>query len=444
MTEPVESTEPTGRPQPVVAGFPDRFLWGTATCAHQIEGGNSHSDWWEFEQQPGRIASGERSGDAADHWNRVDEDIALMTRLGANSYRMGIEWARLEPEDGGSGAPLWDEGAWDHYRREIDALLAAGLEPMVTLLHFTLPLWLSRRGGVCALDFPARFGRFAAEAARRLPDVRLWCTINEPNVVMFFGYVDGVFPPGVKDPKRAVQAFRGQLRGHAAAAQALREVAPYAMVGVANHLVRLEPLRPRNPLDRFVTAQADKAFNWGFQDSIHAGRARMKALGFPSLDEPIDGLKGSTDFFGLNYYTRNLLGFSPRTPGMVRREVAPGLVNDLGWEIHPQGFEQVIREAWGRYRLPVIVTENGIADAKGDLRPSYLSSHIAAMRRAMADGVPVLGYYHWSLLDNFEWAEGFDPRFGLYRVDYATQERHETPACGVFREFATGGPPAGP
>jgi beta-glucosidase len=427
----------------VVAGFPDHFLWGTATCAHQIEGGNIHSDWWEFEQQPGRIANGERSGAAADHWNRVDEDIELMTRLGANSYRMGIEWARLEPEDGGAGAPLWDEGAWDHYQREIDGLLAAGIQPMVTLLHFTLPVWLARRGGVCALDFPARFGRFAAEAARRLPDVRLWCTINEPNVVMFFGYVDGVFPPGAKDPKRAVQAFRGQLRGHAAAARALREVAPYAMVGVANHLAHLEPLRPRNPLDRIVTRQADKAFNWAFQDAIHEGRARLKAFGFPSLDEPIEGLKGSTDFFGLQYYTRTMLGVAMGTAGMVRREVAPGAVSDLGWEIYPPGFEQVIREAWARYRLPVIVTENGIADASGDLRPSYLSSHVAAMRRAMADGVPVLGYYHWSLLDNFEWAEGFGPRFGLYRVDYATQERHETPACAVFRELASGGSPTG-
>ena len=444
MTEPAESAERQDGRSPWWPGFPDHFLWGTATCAHQIEGGNSRSDWWEFEQQPGRIANGERSGAAADHWNRVDDDIELMTRLGANSYRMGIEWARLEPEDGGAGAPLWDEAAWDHYRREIDGLLAAGIEPMVTLLHFTLPLWLSRRGGVCALDFPARFGRFAAEAARRLPDVRLWCTINEPNVVMFFGYVDGVFPPGVKDPKRAVQALLGQLRGHAAAAQALRAVAPYAMVGVANHLAQLEPLRPRNPLDRIATRQADKAFNWAFQDSIHEGRARMKALGFPSLDEPIEGLKGSTDFFGLQYYTRNLLGFAMGDAGHgaarggARRGLRPGLGDP------PAGVRA--GDSRGVGALPAAGHRDGERDRRrgGRPRPSYLSSHVAAMRRAMADGVPVLGYYHWSLLDNFEWAEGFAPRFGLYRVDYATQERHETPACAVFRELATGGPPTGP
>jgi len=410
------------------------FLWGTATSAHQIEGGNEHNDWWRFEQQPGRIARGERSGAASGHWTRVAEDTGLMTALGANAYRFGVEWARVEPEDG-----RFDPAALDHYADEVEQLRAAGIEPMVTLLHFTLPVWLADRGGVRAAEFPERFARFAAQVARRLPGVRYWVTVNEPNVVMLMGYLEGVFPPAQRDPKAAVEALVGQLRGHGQAARALREVAGDVRIGVANHLTALQPKHPANPLDRLVTRQAAGLFNWGFQDAVASGRIRLTAVGFPRVDEPAPELLGSTDFFGLNYYTRHLLAFAPRAASKVVEEPGPGPRSDLGWEIYPDGFEQVIRQAWDRYGLPVIVTENGIADESGDVRPAYLRWHVAAMRRAMDAGVPVHGYLHWSLMDNFEWAEGFAPRFGLYRVDYASLERHETPACAVFRSLA---PPA--
>ena len=409
------------------------FLWGTATAAHQIEGGNTGNDWWRWEQQPGRIARGEVSGDASGHWDRVVADLALMRDLGANAYRFSIEWSRLEPEPG-----RYDDTAWAHYADEVAAYRAAGIEPMVTLLHFTLPAWLADRGGLLATDFADRFGRFAAEAAARLPDVRLWVTINEPNVVMLMGYLEGTFPPGLRDPRQAMAALVAQLRAHGAAALAIRAALPSARIGVANHLVAIEPKHPLSPMDRLVVRQSAGLFNWGFQDAIASGRIRFKAVGFPSVDLPAPELLGSTDFFGLNYYTRHLLSFAPATASKVAEEPGPGPRTDLGWEIHPDGFEQVIRQAWHRYHLPVYVTENGIADASGLVRPAYLKWHVEAMRRAMADRVPVLGYFHWSLMDNFEWAEGFAPRFGLYRVDYATQLRHRTPACDLFTDYATG------
>jgi beta-glucosidase len=416
--------------QPAGASLPPGFLLGTATSSHQIEGGTDGNDWAEFERQPGRVARGERSGRAVDHWNRVAEDVALMRALGANAYRFSIEWSRVEPEEG-----RWDEAAWSHYADEVRRLRAAGIVPMVTLLHFTLPRWL--QGGATAAAFPERFGRFAGEAARRLgAEVDLWCTINEPNVQMYLGWVEGVWPPGRRSPTEAVQAFASLLRAHAAAAAAVRRHDAAAQVGVVSHLVLFDPASRASLPDWIAAREADRAFNWAFTDSIAAGRMRLSAAGMPKLDEPLPGLLGSSDFIGLNYYRREMVRFAPRAVGLVEVRPGPGERNDLGWEIHPAGLLRLLREAHQRYPLPLYVTENGIPDAAGTRRGSYLRAHLRAVERAVGEGVPVRGYFHWSLLDNFEWAEGFAPRFGLYRVDYATMER--TPAGGAeeFRETA--------
>ena len=416
-------------PQPLPTGF----LWGTATAAHQIEGGN-HNDWTRFEEQPGHVARGERSGRAVDGWTRMDDDVALMTALRANAYRFSIEWSRLEPVEGS-----WDEAAWTRYGQLLRTLHEARVTPMVTLLHFTLPLWLADRGGVRAADFPARFARFAGEAARRFgPDVELWCVLNEPNVQMYLGYVEGSWPPGRKSPDEAAEAFAGLLRGYALAAAAVRQNDPGARVGVAVNLIDLQPASRLSLFDWLLARIASDAFNWAFYDSIAAGRIRLKAPGFPTLDEPMPQLAGSADWFGANYYRRDLVAFSPTTPGLLKTVPGPGKKNDLGWEIHPEGLLRLLRMAWTRYRLPIYVTENGIPDAQGDARPAYLRAHVHAMERALGEGIPVRGYFHWSLLDNFEWAEGFAPRFGLYRVDYATLQRTATPGA---LEFAALAPP---
>jgi beta-glucosidase len=228
---------------PVGQALPAGFLWGTATAAYQVEGESQGEDWWAFEQEPRRIARGERSGRAVDHWNRVAEDVELMRRLGANAYRFSITWSRVEPEPG-----RWDEAAWGHYADEVWRLRAAGVEPMITLHHFTVPRWLA--GGVLDPGFPEGLARLAGEAARRLGgEVRLWCTINEPNVLMFKSFVEGSWPPAAKDPASASATFANLLRAHALAAAAIRKARPDARIGVAMHLRIFDPARRANLLD---------------------------------------------------------------------------------------------------------------------------------------------------------------------------------------------------
>jgi len=416
----------------VDAKFSSDFLFGTATAAHQIEGGNTRNDWARFEEDPGHIKRGEKSGLASDHWNRVAGDIRLMRELGVNAYRFSIEWSRLEPIQG-----TWDEAAWGHYEDELRQLRAAGVTPMVTLLHFTLPIWLADRGGVTAPDFPERFGCFAAQAARCLGSmVALWCTLNEPNVQMNAGYLEGMWPPGKQSPGEAVKAFVGLMRAHAAATRALRTGAPGSKIGIAVNLVVLDPATRWSPFDWLASYFTGHAYNWSVYDAIQNGRVRLYVPGLLRVDEPWPALKGSVDFFGINYYTRYLIRFSLRSRGMIERRLGPGDRSDMNWEIYPEGLYRMLRKVWSRYKLPIYITENGIADAVGHQRAAFLRSHLRAVTQAISDGIPIRGYFYWSLLDNFEWAEGFAPRFGLWHVNYETFER--TPARGsdVFAAWA--------
>jgi len=429
-------TEPVFDSIPADAGMVSMgagFLLGVATSAHQVEGGNLYNDWAEFERVPGNISNGQTSGVAADHWNRTPEDIGLLTAMGANAYRFSIEWSRIEPEQG-----KWDEQAWSHYADELTLLSQAGIEPMVTLLHFTLPAWLAEQGGLTADRFPEWFARFAAEAARRYGSmVDLWCTVNEPNVHMYQSYVQGVWPPGVQDTAQASLAFAGLVRGHAAAAEAIREQDPGSETGVAINLILFEPDRHWWALDWIAANEADKGFNWAFYDSITSGNISFHLAGFPEIEQPLAGLAGSADYFGINYYRRNLVRFTPSAPGLVSLLQGPGKLSDAGVEIYPEGLLRMIRRVWKRYALPVYITENGVADAHGELRSGYLRSHLYAVSLAVEEGIPVRGYFHWSLMDNFEWSEGFDYRFGLYSVDYSTYERVPGPAVEEFRRLSS-------
>jgi beta-glucosidase len=412
--------------------FPPGFLLGTATAAHQSEGGN-HNDWTRFEAEPGHVRTGEMSGQAADSWHHVEGDVALMQQLGANAYRFSIEWSRLEPTEG-----EWDEDAWAHYQSELEQLRAAGITPMVTLLHFTLPLWLADRGGVTAPDFPERFARFADEAAVRFaPWVDLWCTINEPNIQMVNGYLEGIWPPESQEPDEAVRAFAGLLRAHAAAAGVLHARIPTAKVGVAMSLARFEPEEEWNLFDQVAAEEVSRVFNWAFYDAIVSGRLKfgVPLPGVAAIDEPLPGLAGSVDFFGANYYGRNQVHFAPTAPGLV--EVLPGAryPTELGWEVYPEGLLKTLRIANERYGLPIYITENGIPDEGGD-RGAYLHAHMYAVARALQEGIPVEGYFHWTLVDSFEWEAGFSHHFGLYKVDRVTGERTPGPGVAVFQEIS--------
>ncbi len=412
--------------------WPAGFLWGAATAAHQVEGGNVHNDWWRFEHVPGKIANGDTSGAVAGHWDRVSEDIGLMRALRANAYRFSLEWSRLEPVE-----HQWDEAAWAHYADEISQLRAAGQEPVVTLLHFTLPVWMADRGGATAPDFADRFGRFATEAARRLgPQVRWWCTVNEPQVQMYNGYVTGGWPPALKDNTLAVQAFAGLLKAHGAAAVALRKGDADAYIGLASNMIWFEPSNRWNVLEWVVTNAVADGFNWSFYESIRNGRMQFRLPGFPELDAEDSTLKGSIDWVGINYYRRNLVRFKPGAPGLVAISNGPGTLSDAKVEIYPEGLLGLIREGWKRYHLPIVITENGVADSSGAYRSMFLRQHTYGIKQAIEEGVDVRGAFHWTLMDNFEWAEGYGWRFGLYRLDRATLAR--TPAAGAeeFRRLA--------
>jgi beta-glucosidase len=409
------------------------FLMGVATSAYQIEGGNIYSDWHHAEET-GAIQVAERCGDAVDGWNRVPGDIQLIRSIGANAYRFSIEWSRLEPTAG-----HFDEAAFQHYADEVAQLRAAGITPMVTLLHFTLPEWLAERGGVLAPDFPELFAAFAHEAARRLGNqVTLWCTLNEPNVQNVASYLGGGWPPGRNSREEAAEAFAAMLKAHAAAAAVLHREVPGAQVGMAMAVAYFEPNFWLSPLDWAVTVASAHAFNLAYNDSVAAGRILFHLPGFPALDEPVEGLAGSCDFFGMNYYRRVLMTVDFTSARFVE-QMAPkaGAHNDLGWGVYPEGLLPLLREMWGRYKLPIYITENGTADKEGAARAAFLDAHLYAVGLALQEGIPVKGYFHWSLMDNFEWEAGFGPRFGLFRVDRGDNyKRVETAGAVEFRRLA--------
>ncbi len=383
--------------------FPSSFLFGTATSATQVEGGCGTSDWARFAREAGRVKHGDGPDVACDSWRRWREDIALQRELGLDAYRMSVEWARIEPRAGEI-----DRGALDEYRQMLGGLRDAGIEAMVTLHHFTLPTWLADRGGLLAEEFVERLARFAKVVIDALGDLsRLWVTINEPNVLAAHAYLLGVWPPGMKSPRLAWRAQKALLRAHDAAYRALKDArGDTVQVGVAHHLRTIEPERPALRRDRAAATLFARVFNDAFANAVIEHRTQ--------------------DFLGINYYSRDLVRFSPRHPGelFVSRSVPTGAeVSDLGWEIYPQGLGQVVRTWAGRSGLPVYITENGIADARDARRAAFIQSHLAELAKALADGIDVRGYFYWSLLDNFEWAEGYEPRFGLVHVDYSTGVR---------------------
>lgn len=440
--------------------FPANFKWCAATAAHQIEGYNYNSDWWEWEtRRPGcKVKNCETSEFATDHWNRVDEDIRLMRDLNLKQYRFSVEWAKIEPREN-----QIDWAAVEHYRQEVNKLFAAGVEPMITLQHFTLPMWVAQKGGWRWAGMPQAFKRYAETVYSLFGSrVRDWVTINEPMVHLGGGYVMGLTPPGFapsggpakeerlpsgcsrahrdgapslgsptkEDLARLADAVRGVLKSHAAAYHALHKLAKaqkrQIRVGMANHLRAFDPRLVFNPLDWIVKGLFEEFFNWSIPDAMETGRLSLFIPGvINTKNQIIPGLRGTQDFFGLNYYTRDIVWFKMQAgigAGMCSK--ANAVTSDMGWEIYPHGIYRLIREATRRYgNIPILITENGIADNRDALRPAYIRSHLKAVHRAIRAGSRVEAYCHWSLLDNFEWVEGYGPRFGLYEVDYATMAR---------------------
>ena len=399
-----------------VLHFPSTFLFGTATAATQIEGGCTTSDWYDFARRPGAVAAGDTPDVACNSWQHWRRDIELQQQLGMTTYRMSVEWARIEPSPG-----LFDVDVVTKYSMMLRALRAAGIEPMITLHHFTLPAWLAERGGVLAPGFVTRFVLFASKMVTALGDhCRLWITINEPSVYVACGYVLGKWPPGIKGGVwRARRVLKQLQKAHDRAYSWMKTADSDAQIGMAHHL------RPAIPATDsrmdLVAADIKQRLNDSFA--------------LESCEHP------TQDFFGINYYSRDVVHFDPRAmmAGRLPYRAEPPADaprSDLGWEIYPEGLGQLVRTWASRSKLPIYITENGLADADDSRRTSFITDHLSQLAGAIADGIDVRGYYHWSLLDNFEWADGYAPRFGLVEMNYETGERCVRPSGMHYARIA--------
>lgn len=408
--------------------FPADFVFGVATSAYQVEGG-IENDWSAWERAGKLHDPSARCGRACEHWERFFDDLPLIQQLNASAYRFSIEWARVEPRRG-----EWNDEALAGYRARVEALVKAGIRPVVTLHHFTHPPWFHTETPwheASSLESWRQYVERCVELLSGL-DVAI-ITFNEPNVFLMGGYLAGVMPPGRRDVRELVAAFTNMVRAHAVARAAFRNRA----LGISQHLQVFVPERRWHPLDQALTRLAEKNFNHAFLEAITTGRLSVQVPGLSSTRVHIDGAERSQDFVGLNYYTRSHLKFVAGPPFIAFRfkDVHARGLTDIGWEYYPEGFSQVLGQV-RRYELPVWVTENGIDDRTGARRPKFLFDHWQQLLAAREAGVNVTHYLHWSLMDNFEWLEAYGPRFGLYRVDFATQQRHETPGARYFRQVA--------
>ena len=426
--------------------FPAGFLWGAATSAHQVEGGNRRNDWWRFEQVPGAIRDGHRSGDACRHYERFDEDFALAAADGHNAHRLSIEWSRIEPARG-----EWDTAEVAHYHAVFASLKKHRLLPVVTLHHFTNPLWVADRGGWENRETIDHFEAFVRFCAREFGgEVDWWCTVNEPEVYAFRGWSEGVWPPRKHDDGAALAVIANLLEAHGRAYRVLHAEdradadgdGQPVRVGFAKHRPQLVPARWWSPLDCLRAFFEHRVFNRAVERAPVDGVIDLGIPGAKRVKRRVPELAGAWDWYGLNYYTRWQVNAIGREAHTAR---AGATVNDLGWEIWAEGLGLAVREA-ARLGKPVLITEHGAADAHDQWRPKLIEDALESLAREIAAGVPVLGYLHWSLLDNFEWNDGYAGRFGLYSIDFSGDpglERRRTRSAEVLANFARSGAVAG-
>ncbi|MGO9457345.1 MAG: glycoside hydrolase family 1 protein [Acidimicrobiales bacterium] len=383
--------------------FPESFLWGVASAAHQVEGSNTNNDWWAWEHnlESGLSAS---SGDACDSFHRWDEDVDLVAGLGLRAYRFSLEWSRIEPAQ-----DEWSVASLDHYRRICARCHEHGILPVVTFTHFTTPQWLARRGAWEAADAPERFARYVERAAAHLGDmVGRACTINEPNVVAALGYYAGTYPPGVKgDLGRHLAVNEVLVCAHRLAVDALRSGPGSFPVGLTLSMEEMVADPDGQEVRDLAEAILENAF----------------------LDATTDD-----DFVGVQAYERRVFGpVGPLEPGPGTR------LTQTGFEFRPEVVEYAVRRAFQHTGLPVMVTESGIATARDEERIKYLTGALQGVHRCLDDGIDVQGYFVWSLLDSYEWTRGYNSTYGLFAVDRTTFERRAKPSAAWYGSVAGAG-----
>ncbi len=431
--------------------FPAGFVWGTATASFQVEGGASErgaSIWDDFCRWPGKVVGGHTGDVADDHYHLYRQDIALMRQLGLGAYRFSIAWPRVLPE--GSGAV--NEKGLAFYDRLTDALLEAGITPYVTLYHWDLPSALQRLGGWAARDTAQRFVDYVQVVARRLGDrVPAWITHNEPWVVAILGNLIGVHAPGWQDVGLALQVGHHVMLSHGLAVQALRAECPQAQVGITLNFTPAYPASGSRA-DLLAATRVDGASHRWFLDPVLLGRypqdtwdeygpfvPRVAPGDLTAIHQPID-------FMGVNYYTRQVVQADPQAPGGIATLHPDGEYTAMDWEVYPEALTALLTRLTRDYGpLPLYITENGCAyddmlGADGRVRDpqrtAYFQQHFVAMHRAIQAGVPLKGYFVWSLLDNFEWAFGYTRRFGIVHVDFDTLRRTPKDSAAFVRQVA--------
>ena len=400
---------PSKNGRPTSYSFPRDFLWGASTAGHQVEGGN-FDQWtvWELDNASELANSAADrlrwlpdwmrvrdeaedpdnyvSGKGVDHFRRYPEDFRILKKLGLNSFRFGIEWSRVEPDQG-----VWDKKAFDHYHNYIAEMRRQGIEPILNLWHWTHPVWFEEQGGFTKGRNIRHFIRFVKKVTQEFGDeINFILTINEPNVYSTFSYLTGEWPPQQRNIIKAHWTWYNLARAHRKAYDVIKDVFPHIRVGVATQLSNARPKRPDHWLDKRVAQISEYYWNWWFLNRI----------------------KHYQDFIGFNYYfTDYYQGFKKVNP--------PSPVNDLGWYMEPAGLSEIIIKAWLKYHKPIMITENGVADSNDKHRKWWLEETMEALLIARQAGADVIGYLHWSLLDNFEWKYGWWPRFGLIKIDRA-------------------------
>ena len=404
--------------------FPRDFLWGAATSAHQVEGGNDNSDWWDWELAPGTPCAAP-SGRACEHFTRYPSDIALLASLGLNTYRFSVEWARVEPSEG-----VFDSEALDHYRRVLDCVLASGLVPMVTLNHFTLPRWVAAEGGWTWKRTPALFDRYCRRAIATLGDRVPWyCTINEPTALSTGGYMsDWGFPPRVVDVRKWRLSIDLLIDAHKRSVAAIHELSPGAKAGLAAFTGERKTNAGGRPAVEYATRMNEDIYLEATDqdDFIGVQTYTRTHLFLPRIAAPLTRLALAVRPIE-DRVAALLLGLKTAAPGT--QALAGTRVTQMGWEYRPEALAAVVRRI---SRLcpnkDLVVTENGVATEDDTERVEFIARALAELHSAMADGARVRGYIHWSLMDNFEWAHGYRPKFGLVSVDRQTQERTVRPS----------------
>jgi beta-glucosidase len=417
-----------------VLQFPEHLVFGVATAAYQVEG-DIENDWSAWERA-GRLKdpAARGCGKAVDHWNRFEDDLNLVRDVGATAFRISIEWARVEPKRG-----HFDERALEGYRNRLLRMRERGIRPVVTLHHFTNPRWFHEETPWFSPESLTAWTGYAKACAKVLEGTgSLVITLNEPVPWVVAAYVRSAFPPGLADGNKAFAVLANLARAHVIARDVIKARSPETPVGISHNMMVIEPDRFWHPVDQAIAHLGRRNYNHAFLEALTEGRLRVDMHGAVTGDAHIDGGRDAMDYLGVNYYTRAHMRFEMKPPWveMVFRDRFKRGLTHIGWEDFPEGFTQVLLES-KQYGLPVWVTENGIDDREGTRRNQYLHSHWKSMLDARAAGVDVQGYLHWSLLDNFEWLEGWGPRFGLYRVDFETLERVPTPSVEYFRAAAT-------